>query len=68
MLEVIYLLAADVDVQGAYDFFEEQREGRGDDFLRQLRQLEVLLLKDATQTDPLFRTLANASRHHRTMV
>ena len=43
MLEVIFLLAAEVDVQGAYERFEEQREGRGDQFLRHLRHLESLL-------------------------
>ena len=43
MLEVVFLLAAEVDVQGAYEWFEGQREGRGDQFLRHLRQLEVLL-------------------------
>lgn len=43
MLEVVFLLAAEADVQGAYEWFEGQREGRGDQFLRHLRQLEVLL-------------------------
>jgi toxin ParE1/3/4 len=43
VLEVVYLLAADVDIQSAYEWFEEQREGRGDQFLRDLRKLESLL-------------------------
>jgi len=43
VLEVVFLLAAEVDVQGAYEWFEDQRERRGDQFLRHLRQLEVLL-------------------------
>ena len=43
MLEVVFLLAAAADVQGAYEWFEGRREGRGDQFLRHLRQLEVLL-------------------------
>ena len=43
MLEVVFLLAAEVDVQGAYEGFERRREGGGDQFLRHLRQLEVLL-------------------------
>jgi hypothetical protein len=43
VLEVVFLLAAEVDVQGAYEWFDGQREGRGDQFLRHLRQLEVLL-------------------------
>ena len=43
MLEVVFLRAAEVDVQGAYERFEEQREGRGDQFLRHLRHLESLL-------------------------
>ena len=40
---VVFLLAAEVDVQSAYEWFEEQRAGRGDQFLRYLRELEVLL-------------------------
>ena len=43
MAEVVFLLAAEVDVQAAYELFEEQRAGRGDQFLRHLRELEVLL-------------------------
>jgi len=43
VLEVAFLLAAEVDVQGAYERFESQREGRGDQFLRHLRHLEALL-------------------------
>ena len=30
-------------MQAAYELFEEQRAGRGDQFLRHLRELEVLL-------------------------
>ena len=43
MAEVVFLLAAEVDVQAAYEWFEGQRAGRGDQFLRYLRELEVLL-------------------------
>ena len=46
MLEVVFLLAAEADVQGAYEWFEGRREGRGDQFLRHLRQLEVLLAEN----------------------
>ena len=43
MAEVLFLLAAEVDVQAAYEWLEEQREGRGDQFLTRLREVEVLL-------------------------
>ena len=34
MLEVVFLPAAEADVQGAYGWFEGRREGRGVQFLR----------------------------------
>ena len=37
------MLAAEVDVQSAYEWLDEQRAGRGDQFLRHLRELELLL-------------------------
>jgi plasmid stabilization system protein ParE len=43
VLEVVFLLAAEVDVQSAYEWLDEQRGGRGDQFLRHLRELELLL-------------------------
>lgn len=43
MAEVVFLLSAEIDVQVAYEWFDEQREGRGDQFLIHLRQIEVLL-------------------------
>ena len=43
VLEVVFLLAAAADVQGAYEWFEGRREGRGDQFLR---QVEVLLAEN----------------------
>lgn len=43
MLEVVFLLAAEVDVQTSYEQFEQQHGGRGDQFLRHLRALEALL-------------------------
>ena len=44
VFEVVFLLAAEVDVQSAYEWMEEQREGRGDQFLRHLKELEALLI------------------------
>jgi plasmid stabilization system protein ParE len=43
VLEVVFLLAAEMDVQAIYENCEKQREGRGDQFLRHLRELEILL-------------------------
>lgn len=43
MAEVVFLLAAEMDVQAIYDRLEQQSDGRGDQFLRQLRELEHLL-------------------------
>jgi hypothetical protein len=43
VLEVVFLLAAEMDVQTIFEKCEKQREGRGDQFLRHLRELEVLV-------------------------
>lgn len=36
MIELIFLLSADLDIQRAYDFHENWQEGRGDVFMRHL--------------------------------
>jgi hypothetical protein len=46
VLKVVFLLGAEVDVQSAYERFEALREGRGDQFLRYLRGLEILLARN----------------------
>ncbi len=46
MVEVVFLLAAEMDVQAAYEWFDAQREGRGDQFLSHLKALESLLIKN----------------------
>ena len=46
MLEVVFLLSADVDVQSAYERFEDFTEGRGDQFLALLYHLKDLLGKN----------------------
>lgn len=46
MAEVVFLLAAELDVQAAYEWLDEQREGRGDQFLTRLREVEVLLSRN----------------------
>ncbi len=36
MSELVFLLSADLDIQRAYDFYEQWQEGRGAIFLRHL--------------------------------
>jgi len=43
MKELILLLQADVDIQSAFDRYEEYQEGRGEIFLRQLDAALTLL-------------------------
>ena len=43
MKELILLLQADVDIQSAFDRYEEYQEGRGEVFLRQLDAALTLL-------------------------
>jgi plasmid stabilization system protein ParE len=46
VFEVVFLLAADIDVQACYERFENERVGRGVEFLRRLRGLERLLAEN----------------------
>ena len=36
MAELVFLLGADIDIQRAYEFYEECQAGRGDVFMRHL--------------------------------
>ena len=41
--EVIYLLQADIDIQSAFERYEDIQEGRGAEFLRSLEEASLLL-------------------------
>ena len=53
MIELIFLLQADLDIQTAYNRFEEIQDGRGEVFMRQL-DTALTLLRTHPEIAPVY--------------
>lgn len=62
MVELIFLLQADLDIQTAYNRYEEHQEGRGEIFMRHL-DAALTLLRQHPEIGPAY-----AGRYRRMLI
>ena len=53
MTEIIFLLQADLDIQAAFNRYEDHQEGRGEVFMRQL-DAAVTLIRQHPEIAPIY--------------
>jgi len=53
MSEIVFLLSAEIDIQKAYEFYEESDERRGEKFLRHL-EAAFISLRTFPEIAPIF--------------
>jgi plasmid stabilization system protein ParE len=53
MREIVFLLSAEIDIQKAYEYYEEYQEGRGALLMRHL-EASFMLLQNFPEIGPIF--------------